>query len=230
MASTRRRNRYLLGLMIVLLGLLAAGILAACSGSASSGSSATATVPPTVPSQAPTTVPTNKVEMTMEVVINQPGAPQDWPQFKTNLAQAAIQLPAHSLVTVTIRNSDLGDTPIPNSGMPGGMMPPGMMNRFNDVIGTVDGTATINGRKVQSIGPEEMAHTFTVMSPGMHLNIPIPGDGIPGKHYSEVTFTFMTPGFGRYTYRCFVPCGQDPQGWGGSMNTMGYMIGTMTFV
>ena len=90
-----------------------------------------------------------------------PGGNPAWPSYgPTN----QYQVPAHSLVTVTIRQYDSG----------------GSLNNpwFDKVRGTVGGTATINGKVVTSINPNNVGHTFTVRGtpgtdPGFFLNVPL---------------------------------------------------------
>ena len=70
------------------------------------------------------------VQVKMDIVINQPGYHKDWPAY----APGTLAVPAHSLVTLTIRNYDLGDTPLPK-GSP-----------FSTVQGTVGNVAATGQR------------------------------------------------------------------------------------
>ncbi len=150
------------------------------------------------------------VQVTMNIVINQPGYHKDWPAY----APATLRVPAYSLVTLTIRNYDLGDTPLPK-GSP-----------FSAVQGTVGNVAYADGRVFTALAAEKVAHTFTI--PLLNINVPLPGDSATGKSYSEVTFTFRTGAAGSYYFRCFDPCGIGAIGWEGPMMTRGYMLGTLT--
>ena len=49
--------------------------------------------------------------------------------------------------------------------------------------------------------------------------------------HETIEFTFRTPGKGLYRWQCFVPCaaGYD-QGFGGPMQTVGYMDGFIKVV
>jgi len=141
-------------------------------------------------------------QVNLSVVINQPGYHQDWPAY----APSTVVVPAHSLVTITIRNYDLGDTAT--------------------VQGVVGGVAYADGHAYSALAPEKVAHTFTV--PQLGLNVPVPGDTLTGKPYVEVSFTFRTGAAGSYYYRCFDPCGTGAIGWQGPMVTRGYMLGTLT--
>src|SRR5579859_5303328 len=146
----------------------------------------------------------------MKIVINQPGYHKDWPAF----APGTVVVPANSLVTLTIRNYDLGDTPLPK-GSP-----------FSTVQGTVGNVAYADGHAFTAVALAKVAHTFTI--PLLNINVPLPGDSATGKPYSEVTFTFRTGAAGSYYFRCFDPCGTGASGWNGPMLTKGYMLGTLT--
>jgi heme/copper-type cytochrome/quinol oxidase subunit 2 len=157
-----------------------------------------------------TAAPTRHVQVNLNIVINQPGMQQDWPAYAPN----RLVVPANSLVTVTIRDYDLGDTPLPH-GSP-----------FTTVQGTVDGMATVNGLPYAALAPEKVAHTFTI--PQLHINVPLPGDAPKGASYDTVTFTFHTGAAGTYTFQCLDPCGTGSNGFQGPMVTRGYMIGTLS--
>jgi hypothetical protein len=150
------------------------------------------------------------VQLNLNIVINQAGMQKDWPGYRPS----ALVVPAHSLVTVTIRNYDLGDTALP-AGSP-----------FARVQGVVGGFAYADGRAYAALAPEKVAHTFTIQQLG--LNVPVPGDTATSKPYAEVSFTFRTGAAGLYYFRCFDPCGTGTIGWQGPMVTKGYMLGTLT--
>ncbi len=150
------------------------------------------------------------VQAHLNIVINQPGYHKDWPAY----SPSTLVVPAHSLVTITIRNYDLGDTPLPN-GSP-----------FTSVQGTFGGVASANGRVYTTLAAEKIAHTFTL--PQLGINVPVPGDAVAGKPYVEVSFTIRTGAAGSYYFRCMDPCGIGSIGWEGPMVTPGYMLGTLT--
>src|SRR5689334_4700929 len=105
----------------------------------------------------------------LSIVINQPGMQKDWPAYSpTNLV-----VPANSLVTITLHDGDLGDTPMPQ-GTP-----------YTAVQGTVGGVAYLNGQPYTRLSPDKIAHTFTITS--LHLNVPLPGDG---QESDTISFTF----------------------------------------
>jgi hypothetical protein len=150
------------------------------------------------------------VQANLDIVINQPGMRQDWPAFAPN----NLVLPANGLVTLTLRDYDMGDT----------LMPKG--SPFTTVQGVVGGVAYADGHAYTALALDKMAHTFTILQ--LNLNVPLPGDTTTGKPYGVVTFTFRTGAAGIYFLKCFVPCGTGIGGWQGAMVTKGYMIGTLT--
>jgi len=152
---------------------------------------------------------TRHARVNLNIIINQPGMQQNWPAYAPN----KLVVPANSLVTVTIRNYDLGDTPL-LKGSP-----------FNTVQGVVGGVAYADGHTYAALAPEKVAHTFTV--PQLHINVPVPGDTTTGKPYVEVSFTFRTGAAGSYYFQCFDPCGTGSNGFEGPMVTKGYMVGTL---
>ena len=128
-------------------------------------------------------------------------------------APSDLTVPAHSLVTLTIRNYDLDDTSLP------------VPSPYDRVHG-IQGSAAVDGHPYLALAPTRVAHTFT--SPALHLNVPSPGDGAQGAAYVTVTFTFRTGAPGVYTWQCFDPCGEGPEGFNGPMQLKGYMMGTLT--
>jgi hypothetical protein len=151
-----------------------------------------------------------------------PGGNPSWPSYgPTN----QYQVPAHSLVTVYIRQYDSG----------------GSLNNpwFDKVRGTVGGTAVINGKAVTSIDPNNVGHTFTVRGtpgtdPNFFLSVPLPA--VPGDSqtdngkYVTVTFSFISGSKGIYAWNCEFPCGTSIASFGGPMNSYGYMAGFVDVV
>jgi hypothetical protein len=131
-------------------------------------------------------------------------------------------VPAHSTVTFTILNYD---------GASGLRNPLWAQPR-----GTVDGLETIDGKAVPSINPDDTSHTFAI--PDMGVSIAIPGVADNAKNQCSVTpctmaqahrtiqFTIRTGKPGHYRWQCFVPCAAGfPNGFGGPMQTVGWMDG-----
>jgi hypothetical protein len=137
-------------------------------------------------------------------------------------------VPANSLVHITIYQFD-GDS--------------GLRNPFlSETEGTVGGTETIDGKAVNHINPEEASHTFVV--PQLGIFVPMPGVPEEAKNQCEygpcdpstmahhtVEFTIRTGKKGRYRWQCFVPCAAGTYlGFGGPMQTFGYMDGYLDVV
>ncbi len=158
----------------------------------------------------PAPQPERHVQLNLAIVINQPGMHKDWPAYSPN----NLVVPANSLVTITIKDYDLGDTPIPKNAP------------FTSVQGVVGGVASADGQSYSALAPEKIAHTFTISQ--LHINVPLPGDAKSGASYDSISFTFHTGKAGTYTFQCFDPCGEGPSGWEGPMSTKGYMMGTLT--
>jgi hypothetical protein len=171
-----------------------------------------------------------------------PGGNPSWPAYgPTN----ELQVPAHTLVTVYMRQYDSGGT----------------LNDpwFAQVRGTVGGTAIINGKAVRAINPNNVGHTFTVrgapgVDPGFFLSVPLPlaptnNNEDYGPYcqapqylaekssvrqnnpcYETVQFSFVSGSKGVYAWNCEFPCGTSIVGFGGPMSTFGYMSGFLHVV
>jgi hypothetical protein len=136
-------------------------------------------------------------------------------------------MPAHSLVRITIYQYDSQT---------------GLRNPFlGQATGTVGGNFVLNGKTVQSIDPDTASHVFAI--PQMGVSVPLYGISANAKNpcsnapcslkydHSTTTFTIRTPGPGLYRWQCFVPCAAGfIQGWGGPMQTVGYMDGFIKVV
>jgi hypothetical protein len=132
------------------------------------------------------------------------------------------EVPAHSLVRVTVYQFDGAS---------------GLRNPYlSQVQGTVGGSMQLNGKTTKSIDPDSASHTFTV--PQMGIVVPLPGvaDNAPNQcpqmpcslnqAHQTVTFMIRTGKPGRYRWQCFVPCAAGFMlGFGGPMQTLGYMDG-----
>jgi hypothetical protein len=139
------------------------------------------------------------------------------------------QVPAGSKVNMTIYGYD-GCTPLRN-------------NVFSGVTGTIGGTADVNGKPmsvINSWGGCDVAHTFSI--PGIGLNVPMASPGLTANLCTSspctsgpketMTFSFNTPKIaGTYFWQCRVPCGGGfIDGFGGPMQTIGFMTGNMEVV
>ena len=158
----------------------------------------------------------------VNAAIDSDGWPFYWPS-------TSLQLPAHSLITVTVHQYD-GATTVWNP-------------YFAGVHGTVDGTAVYNGKTQTKIDPTLVAHTFTIhqypqsTQPNFFVSVPMlaVGDNAPnlpnGYPKAEVvTFSFMTGAPGEYVWNCEDPCGNSYVDFGGVMSQRGWMSGTVTVV
>ena len=136
-------------------------------------------------------------------------------------------LPANTLVHVTLYNFD-GKS--------------GLRNPFlAQARGLVGGTFTLNGKPLSFIDPDDASHTFAI--PQFGVIVPIQGVDDNAKNqcnfapcaqanaHETVTFTFRTGKKGHYQWQCFVPCAAGfVFGFGGPMQTVGYMDGYVDVV
>jgi hypothetical protein len=136
-------------------------------------------------------------------------------------------LPAHSLVRVTIYQFD-GQS--------------GLRNPFiSQATGIVGGSFLLDGKPTQAIDPDAASHVFAI--PQLGVSVPLEGIADDAKnpcdnapcplstdHYT-ISFTIRTPGPGLYRWQCFVPCAAGfINGFGGPMQTVGYMDGFIKVV
>lgn len=140
---------------------------------------------------------------------------KEWPAF----VPAFFKVPAHATVTVELFNYD-DATPLAVG-----------TEQFSKVTGTVGNTVTVvtwdptnpgvdgSSQQISSLDPAKVSHTLT--SDKLGLNVPIPGK-------SKIVFQIQTGDAGSFDWACMDPCGTDPNGTGGAMQTAGYMKGTIT--
>jgi hypothetical protein len=162
-----------------------------------------------------------------EGVHGKSGGPHpDWVTYSND----NVVLPANSTIDVTINQYDSG----------------GALNNyfFDQVMGTVGGTATYNGVSKSHVDPTNIGHTFTLRGiPGsgsyLFVSVPLPADlnsktpvVLNGEAYAKpvvVQFQFKTGSKGVYEFNCEFPCGGAREGqFGEAMSTYGYMSGTFT--
>jgi hypothetical protein len=136
-------------------------------------------------------------------------------------------VPAHSVVTVTVYNYD-GQS--------------GLRNPFiSQSQGTLSGGFTLDGKPTRAVDPDAASHIFAV--PQLGVSVPIEGVADDAKNqcanapcglstaHTTTTFTFRTGNPGLYRWQCFVPCAAGYiSGWGGPMQTVGYMDGFVKVV
>ena len=154
------------------------------------------------------------------------------PTSKRWVHTTLFKVPAGSTVHVTILGYD-GCTPLRNP-------------YWGRVTGTIGGVEYVNGKAVSvldSYSQCSVAHTFRI--PGIGLNVPVASPTslaannnlcgtspcTSGPH-TVVTFSFHTPTTpGSYFWQCMIPCGLGYlDGFGGPMQTLGFMTGEMEVV
>jgi hypothetical protein len=176
---------------------------------------------------------TAQLTLKTEAAVGPQGANKSWVSYLVKNPQGEwvhsteFKLPAHALVHVTVYQFD-GDS--------------GLRNPFlSQVQGTVGRMMRVDGKPMRSIPPEEASHTFA--APQLGLIVPLRGvpEEAPNQceegpcHLSQahetVTFTIRTGKPGRYRWQCFVPCAAGfLAGFGGPMQTIGYMDGFLHVV
>lgn len=179
----------------------AAVVLAACGGSSSAHSASAAKSGAATAAKTVNISLIGKTDADSKVPGTSTGK-DGWPAF----APSEVNVPAGATVVLTIKEYDDAATALP-SGSP-----------YNAVQG---GTETVNGTAVTSVSNDQIAHTITI--PALGINIPIakaPTDG-----FSTIVFTFKAPAAGTYQWQCMTPCGGDPNGMGGAMQTDTWMRG-----
>ena len=139
------------------------------------------------------------------------------------------KVPANTRVNMTVYGYD-GCTPLRNP-------------YWGRVTGTIGGVEYVNGTPtsvLDSWGSCSVGHTFSI--PQINLNVPMASPTTlaanndlcstspcnAGPH-QVITFSFNTPrAAGNYFWQCRIPCGLGYlDGFGGPMQTIGYMTGTM---
>jgi hypothetical protein len=136
-------------------------------------------------------------------------------------------LPANTVVHVTIFEFDTQT---------------GLRNPFiSQATGTVGDNFVLNGKETQAVDPNIASHVFAI--PNIGVSVPLPGPASTAKNlcanapcslsnaHETISFAFRTPGRGLYRWQCFVPCALGfIEGFGGPMQTVGYMDGFIKVV
>jgi hypothetical protein len=137
------------------------------------------------------------------------------------------RLPANATVHVTIYNFDGAS---------------GLRNPYLARPQGVDGNRiTVDGKPLDAVNPDDASHTFAV--PQLGLIVALPGVADDAKNqcgyapcpmsnaHHTIQFTFHTGKAGHYRWQCFVPCAAGwIDGFGGPMQTIGYMDGFLDVV
>jgi hypothetical protein len=139
------------------------------------------------------------------------------------------KVPAGARVNVTILGYD-GCTPLRNP-------------LWGKVTGTIGNVEYIDGKRtsvLDSYAACDVGHTFSI--PGIGLNVPMDTPSVTASLCADspctsgpkkvMKFSFMAPkATGNYFWHCRVPCGGGfLDGFGGPMQTIGYMTGNMEVV
>jgi len=146
------------------------------------------------------------------------------PQFTimaTNGMQSSanIQLPAHTLIQLTIISYD---TPTPGSTDAEGKV----SGTVGDTMYLINGTTAMGtdvsqrwAQNVTSVPGAMLAHTFTIQQLG--INVPVIGGD------TEIAYLYLNQ-TGTFQWICLTPCGLGPTGMGAAMSTAGWMEGQVT--
>ena len=152
------------------------------------------------------------------------------PQTHQWVHSTIFKVPAGSRIDMTIIGYD-GCTPLRNP-------------YWGRVTGTIGNVEYVDGKRVTELNSWSgctVAHTFSI--PGINLNVPMASPPSPtatlcgtspctsGPH-ETMTFAFNSPRLaGEYFWQCRIPCGGGfLDGFGGPMQTIGFMTGNMEVV
>jgi hypothetical protein len=144
------------------------------------------------------------------------------------------KVPAGSKIDMTVYGYD-GCTPLRNP-------------YWGRITGTIGDIEYVNGKPVSQLNSWSgcnVAHTFSI--PGINLNVPMESPTLaqtakpglcstapcaPSNPHRVMTFSFMSPRTtGAYFWQCRIPCGGGfIDGFGGPMQTIGFMTGNMEVV
>jgi hypothetical protein len=174
-----------------------------------------------------------EVVLKTEAAVGPQGANAPWVSYLVRndrgewVHTTEFQVPAHATVHFTVYQFD-GDS--------------GLRNPFlSQVQGTVGRSMVVDGKTMDSIPPEEASHTFAIPQ----LGIIVPLRGVPeeaenqceegpcslSQAHETVEFIVHTGDPGRFRWQCFVPCAAGfIAGFGGPMQTIGYMDGFLRVV
>jgi hypothetical protein len=136
-------------------------------------------------------------------------------------------LPANATVHVTVYNFDGAS---------------GLRNPYLARPQGIDGNrVTVDGKPADAINPDDASHTFAI--PQLGLIVALPGVADAAKNqcgfapcpmsnaHRTIRFTFHTGEPGHFRWQCFVPCAAGwIDGFGGPMQTIGYMDGFVNVV
>jgi hypothetical protein len=138
-----------------------------------------------------------------------------------------LRVPANSVVKMTIYQYDTAT---------------GLRNPFWGLPeGIIGGMMTVDGKQLKKLNPDLASHTFAIPD----LGVTVPLKGVPdnaknqcsvapctqAQAHTTITFSFRTGKPGKVRWQCFVPCAAGfILGFGGPMQTLGWMDGTLEVV
>ena len=128
---------------------------------------------------------------------------------------ANFTVPSHVPVLVTITNYDNASNPVTGDSA-----------RVQGTLGNVESVRAASettGMEMSAVPGDQVAHTFTLDTGGYAMNVPVPA----ANRLTDpmiVTFRAYFNVTGSFVWHCRAPC--DPV----SMDTLGYMRGTVTVV
>lgn len=161
------------------------------------------------------------------------GETKDWVSYYTRdpsgkwVHSTVLQVPANTFVHVTVYQYDTAT---------------GLRNPlWGQPRGVVGESMTVDGKKLRVLNPELASHTFAI--PDLGVSVPLEGVAEEAPNQCEnapcglkeahrtITFTFYSGKPGHHRWQCFVPCAAGfIFGFGGPMQTIGYMDGTLDVV
>lgn len=146
-------------------------------------------------------------------------------------SSAKINVPVNKKIELTIMNYDSGADTVNQTSI--GQVITGTTNNTmfvvqDDVMNASQGKNGIqlndNAQYISSVPLNDLSHTFTVVDGSTHIiNIPI-------EPSSTTTTIIQFSKTGTFNWQCLIPCGSDlpgAPGWGGAMNTPGWMAGSV---
>jgi hypothetical protein len=177
---------------------------------------------------------TPNVALTLQTVASYGHSPHtDWVSYLAKnpdgkwVHSTVFRVPAHSVVKVTVLQYDTAT---------------GLRNPFwGRPQGIIGGTMTVDGKTLRQLDPDLASHTFAI--PDLGVTVPLKGVADDAKNqcsvapctlaqaHTTVTFSFHTGAPGKHRWQCFVPCAAGfILGFGGPMQSLGWMDGTLDVV
>jgi hypothetical protein len=161
------------------------------------------------------------------------GETKDWVSYYARnpagrwVHSTILRVPANSLIHVTVYQYD-GASGLRNPlwGQPRGI---------------VGGVMYVDGKPLRVLNPELTSHAFAIPELGVSVPLAAVSEEAPNQcsnapcglaeAHRTITFTFRTHEAGKFRWQCFVPCAAGfIFGFGGPMQTIGYMDGELEVV